>query len=489
MSRLVRVPHSWLPLALAVSMLCALLPTMARAQDTPGPPLQLPPTGLLTPEDEAMLASPGLGTEARSSALRQGSTALQEGWNLLLDRYVDPLDPELLAEAADEAMREALRDKGAPVAEGPLATDGDRATVSAALLQRYQRLGSQYAELGPLALAYTGLAAMTAAVDDTHTHFMTPRQYREHLSWTRGEVKYAGIGARLRGPVLTIVEVFDGSPAAGAGLRPGDRIIQVEDQSTDGLRVEDAVNLIRGEEGTAVALTVQRAGTGAVLPIALQRAEIQVPFVESRRMNDFGYVRLRGFPEPTVTDQVERALLDLQSQGARGILLDLRGNSGGRLDVGSRLLSRFVPSGPIYQEVDRRGRQATRDVRGGAPILSVPLAVLIDEGTASMGEIFAVNVQEHGVGRLFGMTTMGSVAASQVLPLSDGSAVQLSVMQIFSGRGQRLNREGVHPDEEIELRLEDLQSGLDPQLERATTYLREQSRQTAGSAPVPTAAR
>jgi C-terminal processing protease CtpA/Prc len=95
-----------------------------------------------------------------------------------------------------------------------------------------------------------------------------------------------------------------------------------------------------------------------------------------------------------------------------------------------------------------------------------------------MGEIFAANVQEHQVGRLFGMTTMGSVAASQVLPLSDGSALQLAVMQIYSGQGQRLNREGVHPDQEIELRLEDLQMGRDPQMEAATAYLR-----TAAAAP------
>lgn len=101
-----------------------------------------------------------------------------------------------------------------------------------------------------------------------------------------------------------------------------------------------------------------------------------------------------------------------------------------------------------------------------------------------MGEIFAANVQEHGVGRLFGTTTMGSVAASQVLPLADGSALQLAVMQIYSGQGQRLNREGVHPDQEIELRLEDLQSGRDPQVEAASAYLRG----VAGNPSAPTTA-
>jgi carboxyl-terminal processing protease len=472
-----------LNLLLVTSLILGVSPAIVGAQSQPRPGPGTAPVGQPA-EDESVLESPALGTEARAAAVRRGLTALQEGWNLLLDRYVDPLEPAALAEASDEAMREALREKGADVSQAPLATEGDRAIAWAALQQRYQTLSNEYAELGPVMLAYAGLAAMAAAADDTHTHFLTPRQYRDHLAWTRGEVKYAGIGARLRGPILTIVEVFDGSPAAGAGLRAGDRILQVEDTSTEGLRVDEAVNLIRGPEGSAVSLTVQRAASAQVVPLTLQRAEIQVPFVESRRQDEWGYVRLRGFPEPTVSDQVERAVIALQEQGVRGIIMDLRGNSGGRLDVGSRLLSRFVPSGPIYQEVDRRGRQATRNVRAAAPVLTVPLAVLIDEGTASMGEIFAINVQEHRVGRLFGQTTMGSVAASQVLPLSDGSAVQLSVMQLFSGAGQRLNREGVHPDEEIELRLEDLQSGRDPQLERAVAYLSDQARQPATAAPV-----
>ena len=472
-----------LNLLLVMSLILTVSPAVVGAQSPPGPRPGTAPAGQPA-EDESVLESPALGTEARAGAVRRGLTALQEGWNLLLDRYVDPLEPAALAEASDEAMREALREKGADVSQAPLAAEGDRAAAWAALQQRYQALSSEYAEVGPVMLAYAGLAAMAAAADDTHTHFLTPRQYRDHLAWTRGEVKYAGIGARLRGPDLTIVEVFDGSPAAGAGLRAGDRILQVEDTSTEGLRVDEAVNLIRGPEGSTVVLTVQRAASAQVVPLSLRRAEIQVPFVESRRQGEWGYVRLRGFPEPTVSDQVERAVITLQEQGVRGIIMDLRGNSGGRLDVGSRLLSRFVPSGPIYQEVDRRGRQATRNVRAAAPILTVPLAVLIDEGTASMGEIFAINVQEHRVGRLFGQTTMGSVAASQVLPLSDGSAVQLSVMQLFSGAGQRLNREGVHPDEEIELRLEDLQSGRDPQLERAVAYLSDQARQPATAAPL-----
>ncbi|HZU07248.1 MAG TPA: S41 family peptidase [Chloroflexota bacterium] len=463
-----------LPLLLSVLLGIALVTPVASAQEPIAPtptPIPIVPTATPSP-------SPAGGTGAvadrvaRASAIQSAALVLQEGWDLLLDRYVEPLDPLELARAAYEAMLGVARDQGLAPEENRLEAVEGRAAAWAALTQRYQALANRYPSLDPTALVHAALAAMARTTDDTHTHFLTPREYQEHLAWTRGEVRYGGIGARLRGPVLTIVEVFAGTPAASAGLRPGDQILKVGDVSTQGLRVDEAVNLVRGPEGTTVTLTIQRAGTAQVEQITLTRAEIQVPFVESRRIENFGYVRLRGFPEPSVVDAVERAITDLQSQGVQGLILDLRGNSGGRLDVGTRLLSRFVPDGPVYQEVDRRGRQAVRYIRRSTPILTVPLVVLIDEGTASMGEIFAINIQEHRVGRLIGTTTMGSVAASQVLPLSDGSALQLSVMQILSGQGQQLNRVGVQPDERVELRLEDLQSGQDVQLQRGVDYLR-----------------
>jgi carboxyl-terminal processing protease len=447
---------------------------VAQALPTPGPSSSSttsePPTTALAP--------------SRAAAVASAALVLQEAWDLLLDRFMEPLDPAALATAADGAMRDLLVSRELAVSEAPLPADPGRLAAWTALAQRFQALAAQYPSVEPTALAHAAIQGMAAAADDTHTNFMTPRQYQEHLAWIRGEVRYGGIGARLRGPVLTIVEVFANSPAADAGLRPGDRILAVDDTPTDDLRVDQVVQLVRGPAGTAVTLRVQRAGSDRAETLRLTRAEIQMPFVESQRLGDIGYVRLRGFPEPSVVDNVERAIASLQDQGVRGLILDLRGNSGGRLDVGTRLLSRFVPSGPIYQEVDRRGTQRIRQVRASTPILTVPLAVLIDEGTASMGEIFAVNIQEHGVGRLIGQTTMGSVAASQVLPLADGSALQLSIMQILSGQGARLNRTGVQPDDPVELRLEDLQSGRDPQLERALAYLRELPRVASG-APAP----
>jgi len=467
-----------LSFALVALLIFTALPPLASAQAPPEPSAPSPASAAASPTTAAPLTP-----AARASAITTSLLAMQEGWDLLLDRFFDPLDPSELARAGDEAMLAALGEADLEPTEMPLAVSGDRAAVWAGLAGRYQTLANKYTAIDPQTLAHAAVAGMSIVADDTHTHFLTPRQYQEHVAWTRGEVKYGGIGARLRGPVLTIVEVFAGSPADTAGLHAGDQILQVDDTPTQDMRVDQAVLLVRGPEGTPVTLTVQRAGSGRTDRVTMTRSEIQMPFVESRVIGDLGYVRLRGFPEPSIIDAVERAILTQQSQGVKGIIFDLRGNSGGRLDVGSRLLSRFIPGGAIYQEVDRRGRQAIRNVRGGSPILTVPLAVLVDEGTASMGEIFAVNIQEHQVGRLFGMPTMGSVAASQVLPLSDGSALQLSVMQIYSGQGAPMNRIGVQPDEAIELRLEDLQGGRDGQLDRATSYLREMAQQRNVASP------
>ncbi len=417
---------------------------------------------------------------------------IQEAWELLLDRYALPLDPADLANAAEKGMYEALKEAGVDnVAPGLGVLGNDRTQRLSALRQRFIALANRYADvLPPSELAYAAIRGMAESTDDTHTNFMTPEQYEEHVRWTRGDVSYGGIGARMRGPQATVLEVFRDSPAERAGLRPGDTIVGVDGRSVVDLRLDEVVNLVRGPEGSPVVLDVQRSGSGVVDKLEVVRAQVAMPFVDSRRIGDVGYVQLRGFPEPSVIEGVEQAILRLQRDGVRGIVLDLRGNGGGRLDVGTRLLARFVPDGPIYQAIDRRGRQETVNVRDANPILTVPLAVLIDEGTASMGEIFAAAVQEHRIGRVLGATTAGSVAASVVVPLSDRSALQLSIEQVYSGGGVLLDREGVHPDEEITLDDADLRTGRDAQLERAVGYLQEQAAAPAAPAgPVAVGAR
>ncbi len=405
---------------------------------------------------------------------------LQEAYALLLERYAVPLDPIKLADAAEQGMVKALEDEGVPAPAPGLGVVGNVPSQRlVALRQRFQGLAAQYADvLSPTDLAYAAIRGMTDSIDDAHTNFISPEQFEEEQRWEQGDVAYGGIGARMRGPEATIVEVFPNSPAERAGLGPGDTIVAVDGRPTTDMKLDEIIDLVRGPEGTPVTLGVRRAASGQVDQLSLVRAQVSMPFVTSRTLpGNYGYVQLRGFPEPSVIGEVERAILDQQQAGVRGIVFDLRGNGGGRLDVGSRLLARFVPDGPIYQAVDRQGRQETVNVQNARPILTVPLVVLVDEGTASMGEVFAAAIQEHKVGRVLGTTTAGAVAASVFLPLSDGSALQLSIEQVYSGGGALLDKVGVHPDEEVELDLDALRRGHDSQLERAVSVL-----QTEGSA-------
>lgn len=444
--------------------------------------LGLAPAAVSAPPASAQAQTGGVAATEATPALQ----ALREAYELLLERYALPLDPATLVTAGQKAMTQALEEAGVERVPSGLSAPGSDASQQWRILrQRYQGLAQRYgAQLDPTELAYAAIAGMAESTDDSHTNFMNPEQYQEHVRWSRGEVSYGGIGARMRGPLPTVVEVFRDTPAERAGLRPGDAIVAVDSRPTADTRLDEVITWVRGEEGTPVVLSVQRAVSGQVDDLTLTRAQVRMPFVESRRIGDVGYVQLRGFPEPSVIEGVERAIEGLQREGVRAMVFDLRGNSGGRIDVGMRLLSRFVPEGPVYQAVDRRGRQEVVSVRDPRPILTVPLAVLIDEGTASMGEIFAAAVQESHSGRVFGVTSAGSVAASIVLPLSDGSALQLSIEQVYTGGGVLLDKVGVQPDETIELDLTDLRLGYDGQLEHAISYLQGQTAQRGATATI-----
>lgn len=431
---------------------------------------------LASASPRAQVVAPALvGASRAAEDARQQTMAVKQAYDLLLDRYVQPLDSAALLRAGWEALAGEAQRRGAP-APGPAPTlTGDRAadiaTVTSALAAYLEAVPALPEGFVPAHAIGRGLAAF---VNEGHTVFLNPRQYDEHLAWTRGEVTYAGIGARMRGPELTITEVFEASPAERAGLRPGDVILEVDGLATAGKSVEETVGLIRGPEGSSVALLVRRADVPEPFGVTVWRERISLAFVTHRLLpGNVAYIRLRGFPEPSVVEQIERYLAADQEAGVRGLVLDLRGNSGGRLDVGNRLLSRFLPGGAdLYQQVDRGGNQQTRASRAGLRY-DLPLAVLVDGGTASMGEIFASAIQEHGAGTVIGTTTAGSVAAAQVFPIGDGSAMQVTVMEIRSASGRPLNGVGVVPDEVVDATETPaaLAAGQDRVLERALAVL------------------
>jgi len=437
---------------------------------------------------------------AVTSAPTQAASVTRQAYDLLLDNFVTPPPPgSLLAAAASEVGRRAS-DRGAAALTVPLAAP--LFAVDASRDDAWQAFEAWLDRAVPLlapvidraALDDIVVRALTAAVSEHHTRYLDPRQNEEHQAWRRGEVRYDGIGARLRRPSTVVLEVFDGSPAARAGLRTGDKIVEVDGEWVGGGTSENAIGKIRGSLGSTVQIAVERRGVPGVLHFALERAEIKLPFVrwdviERSDGRKIGYLQIRGFPEPSVDERVGQALAEIDQRSVDGLILDLRGNSGGRIDVGMKVASRFLRDGVVFQQVDRSGRERqVRPANGQYWERSIPMVTLVDGGTASMGEILGSALQEAGAARVVGTQTAGSVAGARLFPLANGGALQITVLTITSGRGTVLNDVGMTPDVAIDFSDDDLLGGVDVQLETGIRSLNVGARQagvTLAPAPSP----
>jgi carboxyl-terminal processing protease len=372
---------------------------------------------------------------------------VRTAYDLMLDRFVHPLDSAALLRAAWDGVDHAAADHSAR-RPGSLPTlSGERAADFAAFeaaLREY--VAAQPTLPADVLAAHAAVRAMAALADEQHTYFMSPPEYRDYLEWVSGGA-YAGLGVRLGLPEMVIREVYPDSPAAQAGLRAGDQLVRVDGRPLAGLDREHASGLIRGPEGSVAELVVRRPTEADDWLVWVPRRPIVVPQLSADWLDDAtAYLRLRSFPEGTTIDQVEQALVDFEQHGACGLVLDLRGNVGGRLEVGARLLSHFLPPGaPVLERIDRSGGDRTWVAEAGWPF-GRPLVVLVDDGTASMGELFAAAIQDNHVGMIIGSRTAGNVAGGMAFPLGDGSGLAVTVLDIHSAAGRTLNRVGVAPD-------------------------------------------
>jgi carboxyl-terminal processing protease len=437
------------------------------------------PSAVLASEQRTLDAAGYFGPDF-SPALAQPQVSLEivrQGYDLLLDRYVQPLNSADLLVAAYDGLVKGLGEAGVVVANpAPPRLPPEREAAWTTFRDAVDGLLRDSSLPAGFSPSTVMVAAMARSVNEGHTAYMNPRQYQEFLAFLRGDVRYGGIGIRPKRPGVTVAEVFPGSPAEAAGLMIGDMITSVDGQPIGGKTLDQIAQQIRGLEGTAVTLEVDRPRTGEQLRFIILRASIKVEYISTDIIQgDIGYVRLLGFSDASVADRFDQFLGSLPEMGARGLVIDLRGNSGGRIDVGLRILNRFIATGPLFDQVDRSGRHQTHFATGHVWQDRVPVAILIDEGSASMAEIFAAAMREHGFARLIGKKTAGNVAGSQVFPLTDGSGLQVTILEIFSGNGQRLNRDGVQPDEVMDTSREELELGRDVPLEAALIYLWEQS--------------
>lgn len=304
--------------------------------------------------------------------------------------------------------------------------------------------------------------AYLSSYGDKYTMYYTADEYKALKESTNG--KFYGIGAVCQlsgeGGVL-LVDVYDNGAGYQAGLRSGDRVVNVDGRDITDMELSSAVALIKGDKGTSVTLEVIR-GTER-LTFSAVRDAVEAKTVSYTLLdNNIGYLSISQFEEVT-TKQFKAAVEDLQSQGMKGLVIDIRNNPGGLLDTVVGMLKYMLPDGLIVYTEDKQGNR--KEYKGqDNDEFNLPLAVLVNGNSASASEIFAGAIQDYGKGTIIGTQTYGKGIVQTVKPLTDGSAIKFTIAKYFTPKGQDIHGKGVTPDMVVEY---DTDADVDTQLDAA----------------------
>lgn len=325
------------------------------------------------------------------------------------------------------------------------------------------------------ALCYAALRGMLGALGDRYTRFLDPEANQQMQEDNRGD--FEGIGAQLekKDGQVVIVRPIDNSPAQEAGIRKGDIIVKVDGKPIVGLDLEEVVRHIRGPGGTKVKLTIKRIDVAEPIEIELVRRVITSPIVEWKMEDEstkIGYIALHQFNEKS--DQMfDKALTDLESRGMRAMVLDLRGNPGGLLDVAIEIGSRLISNGDIVVIQDKGGRQSRYGVEPRKQNHRLyPLVVLIDGSSASASEIIAGAIQDNKAGTLVGTDSFGKGKVQTIMNLPDGSAVVITTAKYYTPSMRDVDKLKIHPDVVVEPTDDDIKNDVDSQLNKAVGILK-----------------
>ncbi|MCL1935627.1 MAG: S41 family peptidase [Defluviitaleaceae bacterium] len=318
-------------------------------------------------------------------------------------------------------------------------------------------------ELDIQAMQNAMFAGLLYGVGDRYTSYMNSSEFQRFLEFARGT--YVGIGAvvtRAEDGSVLIVSPYQGSPAYNAGLLPGDRIRKVDGEDISMNDLSITIGMIQGEEGTSVTLTIFRETDNSTFDIDIIRRLIEIPTIFYEMLEDnIGYIRMTGFEGVTYLQFVE-AYESLLSDGMEGLILDLRNNPGGRLDVVVDIADRIVPEGLIVYTEDAHGNR--REEISDSNQIEIPFVILINGNSASASEVLAGAARDHGVARLVGQQSFGKGLVQDIIPLPDGSAIRVTIATYYTPNGVSIHGYGLTPDYIVEV--EDSVSARIHQIER-----------------------
>lgn len=319
---------------------------------------------------------------------------------------------------------------------------------------------------------YKGLVS---GLEDPYSVYYDEEETKSMMESNEGE--YCGIGAVLTRNmdtgIITLVQIYDDSPAMEAGLEAGDILYKVEDKEVTGEDLTEVVSHIKGEKGTEVQLTVLRGDDNKEVTVTAVRNTVQVQTVKHEMKNDgIGYLAVSEFDLVTY-EQYKEALADLENQGMKGLVVDLRNNPGGNLETVCDILDLMLPEGLIVYTEDKEGNRDEKK-SDEENQFGLPMVVLMNGNSASASEIYAGAIQDYGTGKIVGTQSYGKGVVQQIFMLKDGTSVKLTIAEYFTPKGRNINGKGISPDVEVEYERNEENPDADNQLDKAMEVLKEQ---------------
>jgi carboxyl-terminal processing protease len=321
-------------------------------------------------------------------------------------------------------------------------------------------------------MLYGAISGMLEALGDPYTIFMDPEETKKFNQELEGT--FFGIGAEvgIKNDKIIIISPLSGTPAEKAGLKPQDIILKINGKDTENMSLDEAVDLIRGEGGTKVTLTISRFGFTEPRDFEIVRETIEIKSVDWESKEDnIAYIEINRFNENT-KDDFDNVIKEILPQNPKGIILDLRNNPGGYLDVAIKIASEFIDEGVIVIEQEKDGKEESFQAVGKAKLATVPLVVLINEGSASGSEIVAGAIQDRGKGILIGEKTFGKGSVQEIESLILDCSLRITVAHWLTPSGKSITEQGLEPNIKVQMTDEDYQLDHDPQLDKAIEYLR-----------------
>lgn len=324
-------------------------------------------------------------------------------------------------------------------------------------------------------MMYGAINGMLMSTGDPYTVFLDEEQMNSLEEELSGD--FEGIGAEIgiKDDILTIIAPLEDSPAMKSGLMAGDKIVKINGEDTSGITVYEAVKKIKGEKGTEVVLNIYRKGEDDTRDISVVRDAINVKSVELSFVNDVAHIKLMQFGDHT-TAELQKAISEIQdTKNVRGVVLDVRNNSGGYLGTAVEVASKFLKNDlVVVSQKDAKQRETKLYSDGYAPFINVPVVVLINEGSASASEIVAGALSDNRDDIvLIGKKSFGKGSVQELIPTRGKTAAKITIAKWFTPNGDGINEKGIDPDVEVDYSIEDYENNRDPQLDKAVEVVKE----------------